>query len=306
MLGSEIFLWSATVLVGLGLWILSRQFLSALADLASGLHIWVRRRLRPRLAGWLADFRGETNLSQESTAQALPGWVFTRLLDLPLTWILLSLISAALAHDALFSPVLLASAMVLGEVIRSERGQVRRTRLNDDAGRLIVSFESHYPMLRSIRQTLEKSMESLPERELCRVLVRSVQKMRVGKSIPDALEGIKKLPNPSLGQLAVILSAAQEASPELFKESLQMLRRDVEDRLLLHNQVRQSLTLLRGTVRVLQIVLFVSMLAASSLPAWRYYFVSDPANWVKLLLALLVGAGGSLYVEAEIRLLEAV
>jgi hypothetical protein len=304
MLNSSIFLWSASALVGLGLWILSRLFLSSLADLGFGLLNRLRRLLRPRLAGWLSEFRGEASYSQETVLQVLPGLIFSRLLDLPLAWTLFSLVLASVAHDRMFSPVLLTFGMILGEVVRSERSQRRRMQLNDDASRLIVQFEARYPLLHSVRNTLEKSTESLPERELRRFVTGCLQKIRVGKPIPEALAGLKKLPVPSLGQLAVVLSAAQEASPEVFLESLQMLKRDVEDRLLLHNQVRQSLTLLRGTVRILQIVLLLSMLAASSLPSWRYYFVSDPANWVKLLLALLVGAGGSLYVEAEIRLLE--
>lgn len=303
MPSSDLILWPATILVGLGVWIFASRALVFLEDLAFGSLSLLRRLLRPRLSAWLNDFQGEP--APVDRRAAAPRLVLSRLLDLSWAWVLLSLCGAIFLHDPMLSPVILAGLIVVGEVIRSERRQRRLACLNEDAGRLIVQFESRYPLLRSISRSLEKSLESLPERELRWTLRRCLQEIRVGREFREALDGMRKLPVPSLGQLTVVLIGAQEASPEVFAESLQMLRRDVEDRSLLHNQVRQSLTLLRGTLRILQIVLFLALLAASCLPAWRYYFLSSPVNWIKLLLALLVGVVSSLYVEAEIRFLEA-
>ena len=131
-----------------------------------------------------------------------------------------------------------------------------------------------------------------------------IRRLDLNQPVDKAVEPFQRLPVHSMQQLAVILSNAQKTTPTVFQDTLEMLRLDVESRRELHNLSRQSLTLVRSTARVLQAVLAGALIFVSLAPNWRLYFVSSTSHLVSFLVALGAGALGSLYIEAEIQLLE--
>ena len=108
-----------------------------------------------------------------------------------------------------------------------------------------------------------------------------------------------------LARFAGLLADVQDTNQEVFLDTLRLLQEEVESRMELHQQSRQSLTLVRSTTRVLQVVVVAAALAASLLPNWRFYFVENMKNWMLFVSMLGVAALGSFYVEAELRQLEA-
>ena len=87
-------------------------------------------------------------------------------------------------------------------------------------------------------------------------------------------------------------------------KTLEILRKEVEGRMDLHRQARQSLTLVRSTTRLLQGVAVAAMIVASLLPNWRYYFIASPQNWLLFLGMLVIVLLSTFYMETEMHQLE--
>ncbi len=296
-------LWGlATLLAVIGLWLVSRVFLFAVSDLATGTAGYLRRRLRPVALEWLREIeKPAKRMTQRETGQMILRHLATTLWF----WVALGALGALLLSDRMFSPVLFTISLVAGEIYRSSRQSKRLRRLNEDTGNLVLQFEARFPVLRSVLNTLDGASHTLPKSELRRAVDQTIERLKLQQMAGKALSPLEKLPNPVLRRFVVVIANAQETDPEVFQDTLSLLRREVESRLDLGNRVRQNLTTLRSTTRILQAVLAGAMLAVCILPTWRAYFVASSQHWLLLLVMLFVGALGSFYVEAEIRQLEA-
>jgi hypothetical protein len=187
---------------------------------------------------------------------------------------------------------------------RSQQRQKRLAELHQRTSDLILQFAARYPLVRSVGQALQATLGRLPEGEVRHTVLEVIRRLDLNQPLEQAVAPFQRLPVHSLHQLAVILANAQKTTPAVFQDTLEMLRLDVESRRELHNLSRQSLTLVRSTARVLQAVLAGALIFVSLVPNWRFYFMESTGHLMTFLAALGAGALGSLYIEAEIQLLE--
>ena len=131
-----------------------------------------------------------------------------------------------------------------------------------------------------------------------------VQRIRLNQAFTEAMQAFDRFPTPNLRQFGLVLAASQETTPTVFQDTLELLRLEVERSRDLYNLSRQSLTLIRSTARVLQMVLAAALIFVSIFENWRVYFVASPSSMLMFFIALGAGALGSLYIEAEIHQLE--
>lgn len=306
--------WILMALIGLGLFLLFHQGLESVADLLGGLARLVRRRFRPvalqRLkelqeragvqSGQVTDGRNKALLTLAGLAQWRPFWIAAAVL------------AALLLADSLRSPLALAAVVVCGELYRSGARSRRMQRLNEDAGNLIVQFSSRYPITRSLGKTLKHIASALPAPSTklgtggeVRLAVEDCQnRLQMNQKPAEALKVMKALGHPALNRFARLLGNVQDTNQDVFMNTLEILRKEVEGRMDLHRQARQSLTLVRSTTRTLQAVALSAMIAASLLPNWRYYFIASPQNWLLFLGMLAIALLSSFYMEAELHQLE--
>ena len=191
-----------------------------------------------------------------------------------------------------------------GELYRSAARSRRMQRLNEDAGNLIVQFTSRYPITRSLGKTLKDIASALPAGEVRSAVEDCLKRLQMNQKPGEALKVMKTLGHPAINRFARLLGNVQDTNQDVFMKTLEILRKEVEGRIDLHRQARQSLTLVRSTTRLLQGVALTAITAASLLPDWRYYFVASPQNWLLFLGMLAVVLLSSFYMEAEMRQLE--
>jgi hypothetical protein len=308
LLGAQHLLgWITVLLFGAGVYLLSRQALDLILDLSTGFVGYVRRQWQPRVMRRLMTVIQEEPLRQ--AVQKQEGRPSTRLLlyslsRLRIVWIAVGILAALLLSDAMLSPVALTAILVGGELYRAQLYHQRMGRLNEDVGNLVVQFQSRYPLNRSLVKTLQEAANVMPSGETRSAVESTLARLRMNMAIVEAVKPLQLLPHPVMRQLAGLIAEVQDTNQDVFLETLRLLQEEVESKLDLRQQARQSLTLVRGTVRILQIVLLAAMIAVSILPAWRHYFVSSAKNWLLLISMLAVGALGSLYAEAEMLQLE--
>ena len=297
-----IYFWLATSLVALGMGLLSHIFLETLVEIGTGGIGLLKRRFRPGTVQRLLGFQAE--VAENQTENGSRKLDLRLILASPWVWAILSAGLALFTLDPMLSSATLVMTNVVGVLYRSQQRQKRMANLHQRTSDLILQFASRYPLVRSVGQALQATLQRLPQGEVRHTVVEVVRRLDLNQPIEQAVAPFLRLPVHSLHQLAVILANAQKTTPAVFQDTLEMLRLDVDGRRELHNLSRQSLTLIRSTARVLQAVLAGALIFVSLAPNWRLYFIGSTGHWMTFLVALGAGALGSLYIEAEIQLLE--
>ena len=298
-----IYFWLATALVALGIGLLSHIFLATLLEVGAGGIGLLKRRFRPGQFQRLLGIQAETTDIDQHQRSARQ-FDLALLLASPWIWAILSVGLALFTLDPMLSPAALVLTNVAGVLYRSQQRQKRLAELHQRTSDLILQFAARYPLVRSVGQALQATLGRLPKGEVRHTVVEVIRRLDLNQPIAQAVAPFQRLPVHSLHQLAVILANAQKTTPTVFQDTLEMLRLDVESRRELHNLSRQSLTLIRSTARVLQAVLAGALIFVSLTPNWRLYFMDSTGHLMTFLAALGAGALGSLYIEAEIQLLE--
>jgi len=306
-LSPTLFYWIVTMLFALGVYLLSHQVFEIATDLVAGLVGYLRRQFQPTAIRRLIAFQEQAGLQQyakEKKSLSLRLILYS-LSQLRVVWIVLAVLVALIVADALLSPVALIVILVGGELFRAQAFSRRMARLNEDAANLIVQFGSRYPLTRSMTRTLRDAADTLPGGVVRQAVEQSVIRLNMNQNSVEAMKPLRAIAHPVIDRFTSLVADVQDTNQEVFMDTLRLLREDVESRLELRQQARQSLTLVRGTTRALQAVVVAAMTAASLLPNWRSYFVDNPRNWMLFVGMLVIAALGSFYVEAELRLLEA-
>ena len=301
-----LFSWMLAGLVCVGLFLVLRQLLDIVADLSSGLAGTLRRRWLPGAARRLLAFQGTSPEPREKKGDVISLRVLLESLVMwrP-TWITAGTLAALLLADRLLSPLAFTVIAVAGELFRSQRRAAQLRKLDADAAHLIVQFHSRYPLNRSLQRTLNDSISILPTGSIRRAAAECLARLNMNQKALDAVQPLREIRHPVVARFARLLADVQDTNQEVFLDTLRLLKEEVESRMELHQQSRQSLTLVRSTARVLQAVVVAAATAASLLPDWRLYFVASSRNWMLFLGMLGVAALGSFYIEAELRQLEA-
>lgn len=292
--------WGATILGGIGIWLFVSRFFDFLVDLGAGLINYVKRFWEPAALKWLKEGMDAEKAEDELTKSA----VALRLSESLVFWLILAGVLAFITFDKLLAIVVFSIVFVAGEVYIATMRSHRLAKLNTDVENLIIQFESRYPLKRSISGTLDDAALQISKGELRTALDLSRSLLRLNRSTVDAMKPLMKLRNPTARQFATTISDAQETSPEALQQNLTLLKRDVDSRSKLFGDIRQSLTVLRVTSRILQVILAGTSIVAAGIGEWRSYFLASNANWMLLVIMMVMGVASSFYVEIEIQQLE--
>lgn len=305
-MNQQFFIWSAVALFGLGLYLLVGQALEIISDLLGGLAGYLRRRFRPVALRRLVELQQQTGMEMNEKTNTT-GFlsILSGLSRWQPFWIVLAALASVILYDPLRSPLAFALILTGGEVYRSTFRSLRLQKMNEDASSLILQFASRYPISRSLTKTLKDTSTSLPGGEVRRAMEACLARLQMNQRVSEAMKPLQPLEYPVLSRFGQVLASAQDTNHDIFMKTLEILRNEVEGSLDLHRQARQSLTLVRGTVRVLQVVAGLALMIASVLPNWRTYFLAGSKNWMLFVGILGVAVLGSLYVETEMRQMEA-
>ena len=300
------FPWILLALTGLGLYLLAYQVVDLAADLIAGLAGLLRHRFQPVALQRLKELQSQAGVqpSLEGAGRSKALLTLAGLSQWRPFWVAAAALAALLLADSLRSPLALAVVLAAGELYRSATRSRRMQRLNEDAGNLVVQFASRYPITRSLGKTLKDVSSALPGGEVRSAVEDCLKRLQMNQKPGEALKRMKALDYPALNRFARLLANVQDTNQDVFMKTLEILRKEVEGRMDLHRQARQSLTLVRSTTRLLQGVAVAAMAVAGVLPNWRNYFVASPQNWLLFLGMLVIVLLSTFYMEAEMYQLE--
>lgn len=284
---------SASALVALGAGLLSAWLLLSLGDLVARARLLYRPRWRRTLDSLLRHEDEETpdeTPRQRNVLAMLPG--------------LAGILLAILVRDWLLSLYLVTLGLSLIWLMRSRQGRKEQAKLTDQVKMLVVLFRSHFAVGGSPFSVLSEVEPELPAGRLRAAARRTVDIYHTTGKVKEALNAMRKLDNPYLARLVMVMEAASVSSTEVVLDELKRLEGDLKARDRLRAQAKASLALLKGTTRFLQVANLTAVAISVVLPVWRDFFTSTLQRRGTFLAATLFMLMASLYFDQEIGLQE--
>jgi hypothetical protein len=286
-----------TVLIGIGLLLILRPILVAIVNAIVTIvnayfqkwisigRVWIRSKVKTR--GY--DY---TQVKRKD--------IFYLVLEDWRLWLVFSIAAGLIFWDPVRSFAAAAVTGVLGFIFIYMRRGARNVQINTDVENMIVQFASRYPVSRSITKTLEDLLETIEPGDVHFALEQTITRIRIGSSLDVAVQPLIAVPNPSARQFAMTIAGAQQTSPLILDGIFVSLKNDVRARAELMGEVRQSLTVLKITTRVMQAAFCVVLLVVCLKDQWHGYFIESLNHYVTFWGSILAVMAASAYVELEI------
>lgn len=132
-------------------------------------------------------------------------------------------------------------------------------------------------------------------------LQRTAENLRLLDDAEGAVAPLREIDLLHAKRLANLIAMGDEASPDVQKDILNMLVKDVRFRRQIVSEVMQQAGMVRATVRVLQAAFLIGLLVIMNVPLWRNYFLEgESSHRVVLITLTLLAAVGSMYFEFEL------
>lgn len=259
----------------------------------AGLRRWRLRGLRSLPACYLVPRR---EVSREDSPQ-IP--------IIPMLVLAVGIAVAIIARDFVLSPYL--ALLGLGAAWYSGRraGQVEGQRLTEDIEALVPAFRSLFTVHVAIFPALGEAIRELPDRTLRRRIELAIARHAAGRSgLDDALSPLAALDNPHLSQFVFILTRLEQSDRDTADAVLRELEERLRARRRLRDRARTALTLLRGTVRMLQGANLAAVAVVLLMPAWREFFAGPEGHRLGFIVITALSAAASAYFDMETRGLE--
>ena len=221
---------SASALVALGAGLLSAWLLLSLGDLVARARLLYRPRWRRTLDSLLRHEDEETpdeTPRQRNVLAMLPG--------------LAGILLAILVRDWLLSLYLVTLGLSLIWLMRSRQGRKEQAKLTDQVKMLVVLFRSHFAVGGSPFSVLSEVEPELPAGRLRAAVRRTVDIYHTTGKVKEALNAMRKLDNPYLARLVMVMEAASVSSTEVVLDELKRLEGDLKARDRLRAQAKASL-----------------------------------------------------------------
>jgi len=207
---------------------------------------------------------------------------------------------ALLLHDTLLSLLAILVGVALAAWLGYQGGLTSRDRIEEHSEMLALRLRSLLPVEHSVLACLQKARAEQPPGELALALSQVCARLEMKQAVRLAYEPLLRLPGATTHRLAVLLVESVGTREIVQMELLALVESEIHHRRLLRSKIRQSLTLVRGTIRVLQGAVAAGLVATVSLPMWREYFLADASHRTLLVFLVALAALASLYFEYEV------
>jgi len=214
------------------------------------------------------------------------------------------IILAILAGDWLLSPYLVAVGLGLTFFFRTKQGRKEQAVLTEQIKSLVLLFRSRYAVGESPFAVLADVLDDLPEGRIRETVQRTVDTYHARGDAEEALAVMRRVRNPYLSRLVMILDASHSAQTEVISTELKGLETDLKSRDRLAGQAKATLALLNGTVSFLQGANLTALVVSVALPLWHDFFTSTLRRRGTFLAATVFLLVASLFFDQEISLQE--
>ena len=207
--------------------------------------------------------------------------------------------SLALAvKDAMLSPLVILVGLVILWWIDFQGRQTEQAQVNEDAELVALQIRSLLTSDHSISNALSKI--DLPNGIMKQNIERIANRLKMHQAPEQAAISLKGLPGNVTARLAALIAHNARLTDDVQDSLLSSLEHEAHRQKLIRSKMRQSLSLVRGTIRLLQGVVAGTVLFVFLSPVWREFFLQDISH--RVLLATLVCGSvlASLYFEFEV------
>lgn len=276
---------STVFLVG-GLFLLAYNLLLAVVEII--VHAWSRFFL-----SWASRRLRQMGILIETPTQVKTE-LDTRRLLLVLTIPLL----AIAVRDWMLSPLVFLVGCLVFVWVHFQQQQAERVRVNEDAEMAALQLRALMGVDRSLLNALQKV--ELPVGLLRRQMEQVTSRLRLHQPPDEAAVALKGLPGSITARLAALIAHSASLTDDLQDALLLSLEEEAHRQKLKRSRLHQTLSLVKGTIRLLQAVVAGAIGFVLLAPAWRDFFLMDIPH--RTLLAVLVGGVSlaSLYFEFEV------
>lgn len=275
-----------TLLLGSGIFLVIFSVLSSISMLSllfwrRIFRSWGRRRLQ------------DLGVIQENPVNEQSRLDWKRLL------LLLGFPMLALAvRDFLLSPLIVLIGMVIFIWLNFQVRQTERTQINEDAETVALQVRALMKTDHSLLNAL--SHVKLPPGTLRRALEQVTTRLHMHQSPTEAVRPLDALPGIVTARLSALVEHSARLTDAIQEELLTSLEQEAHRQKLLRSKTRQTLSLVRGTIRLLQAVVAGAIGFVMLAPDWRIFFLQDFSHRF-LLAAMVIGVLlASLYFEYEV------
>lgn len=218
-------------------------------------------------------------------------------------WKRLSLLLAAplvavRVKDVMLSPLVLAIGLAILAWIGFQQRQEEHARINEDAESVALQLRSLISVDPSLVNALTQAQ--LPDGALQRALHQVVGRLRMHQPPEQAAKVLQRLPGSVTARLSALIAHSTQMTNAVQDGLLLSLEQEAHRQKLLRAKTRQTLSLVRGTIRLLQAVVAAAIGFVVLTPAWRDFFLQDIPHRMLLAVLICAAALGSLYFEYEV------
>ena len=277
---------AGVVLLACGIFMVSFHILVSLVEVI--LRVW-----RRMFVSWASRRMREMGILKTDKNQKKARLDFKRLI------LFLSIpILALLVNDVLLSPLVALFGLLVVWWVDFQSRRTDRDRVNEDAEIVALQMRSLLNVDHSLLNALN-SVE-LTEGILKRSLLQVVNRLQMHQSPDQAVQSLKGLPGNVTARLSALIAHSSRITDDIQSSLLIALEQEAHRQKLLRSKMRQTLALVRGTIRLLQGVTAAAMVFVLLSPTWRSFFLRDIPHRTLLTVLLTCAILGSLYFEYEV------
>ena len=277
---------AGVVLLAGGIFLVSYHFLVSLVEVI--LRVW-----RRMFVSWASRRMREMGILKTDRNQKKARLDFKRII------LFLSIpILALLVNDVLLSPLVALFGLLFVWWVDFQSRRTDHDRVNEDAEIVALQMRSLLNVDHSLLNALN-SIE-LTEGILKRSLLQVVNRLQMHQSPDQAVQSLKGLPGNVTARLSALIAHSSRITDDIQSSLLIALEQEAHRQKLLRSKMRQTLALVRGTIRLLQGVTAAAMVFVLLSPIWRSFFLRDIPHRTLLTVLLTCAILGSLYFEYEV------
>ena len=277
---------AGVVLLIVGIFMVSFRLLTAVIEIVT--RIWKRM-----FVSWAARRMRDLGIVKVEEGHSRPEIDFKRLV----LFIAIPVMALAV-RDLLLSPLVLLFGLLLIAWMNFQTRQNERGRINEDAEMAALQMRSLLIVDRSLLNALNGI--ELPPGVLKRSVQQVVTRLQMHQPPEQSAQSLKGLPGTVTARLAALIANSARITDEIQSSLLVALEQEAHRQKLLRSKMRQTLALVRGTIRLLQGVVAAAMLFVLLSPIWRSFFLQDIPHRTLLTVLMVCAALASLYFEYEV------
>ena len=277
---------AGVILLIVGIFMVSFRLLTAAIEIVT--RIWKRM-----FVSWAARRMRDLGIVKVEEGHSRPELDFKRLV----LFVAIPVMALAV-RDLLLSPLVLLFGLLLIAWMNFQTRQNERGRINEDAEMAALQMRSLLIVDRSLLNALNGI--ELPPGVLKRSVQQVVTRLQMHQPPEQSAQSLKGLPGTVTARLAALIANSAQITDEIQSSLLVALEQEAHRQKLLRSKMRQTLALVRGTIRLLQGVVAAAMLFVLLSPIWRSFFLQDIPHRTLLTVLMVCAALASLYFEYEV------